>query len=235
MTSSNRAGPNIAKPDTSEMIVIHKALRREFALLPAVVAAVEEADRRQVRRIAAHARLAIALLHAHHDSEDRLIWPLLLQRLPVDKSLITTMEKQHAVVADIEETIGRELDGWVETEGTADRNAITENLSALNTALKEHLDLEETAVLPLVRNHLSIPEWNASFDYAQHHTPVAAGAGLLLVGMVLEDALPDERAQFFGHMPAVARWAWQLLGPRLYRRYTDNVRRHIDPRATRLR
>lgn len=216
------------KPDTGEMLVIHTALRREFALLPAVVGAVMAGDRPRAREVAAHTRLTLAFLHAHHDSEDRLLWPLLMQRLSMQTALIETMEQQHAAVATLGEAITGELVGWIQTAGTADRHALVGHLTDLHTALEEHLDLEEAAVLPLIRDHLSIAEWNASFDHAQHHTDVGARTGLLLVGMVLEDALPQERTQFLGRMPAVARGAWRLLGPRQYREHTDIIRRDLD-------
>lgn len=217
-----------AKPDTGEMLVIHTALRREFALLPAAIGTVKTGDRTRARKVAAHTRLLLAFLHAHHDSEDRLLWPLLLQRLSVETALIETMEHQHAAVATLGEAIARELVGWVRTADTADRHAPVAHLSNLHTALEEHLDLEEAAVLPLIREHLSTAEWKAFFDHAQRHTPVGARTGLLLVGMVLEDALPQERTQFLGAMAAVARKAWRLLGPPQYRRHTRTIRHDLD-------
>lgn len=220
--------PVTGKPDIGQMIVIHTALTREFGLLPAIVGAVQPGDWPRMQGVAAHAELALSFLHAHHDGEDRLLWPLLLIRLPLEAQLIQTMERQHAVIADLVIDLRRELTEWTQTATLHHRHAITTNLASLHTALDEHLRLEETAVLPLIQDHLTVPEWNAPFDHAQHHTPVKPRDGLLLVGMVLEDAQPQERTWFLHHhLPAIARVAWRLVGVRQYRRHTHSVRKDL--------
>lgn len=169
----------------------------------------------------------MAFLHAHHDGEDHLLWPLLVTRLPLAASLIETMERQHAVVADQVTATTHHLAHWSRTAALGYRQAVITDLSGLNTTLTDHLHLEETDILPLIENHLTVAEWNAPFKYAQQHTPVTPRQGLLLIGMVLEDALPNERTRFLNHLPAIARVAWRLGGARQYRRYVRCVRRDL--------
>lgn len=218
------------RPDVGEMLVIHKALTREFGLLPVLVRAVRPGDRRRAQPIVAHARLASAFLHAHHDGEDRLLWPLLITRAPVKTHLIELMERQHAAIAGLSATVAREVAEWGLAAAAGPQQALLGHLADLDTALHDHLRLEEADILPLIQDHLSIAEWKAPFEYAQHHTPVPASKGLLLVGMVLEDALPHERRWFLGHLPAVARVAWQLVGERQYRRYVTSLRENLPSR-----
>ena len=40
-------------------------------------------------------------LHHHHEGEDELMWPLLLERAPLDSALILTMEEQHERIAEL--------------------------------------------------------------------------------------------------------------------------------------
>lgn len=219
--------PVTGKPNTGQMIVIHKALTREFDLLPAIVGAVAPGDRPRTQEIAAHTTLALSFLDAHHDGEDRLLWPLLVTRLPLAAALIETMERQHAVVADQVAAITSDLAQWSRAAAPEHRQALTTHLNDLHTTLDEHLRLEESDILPLVEGHLTVAEWNAPFEYAQHHTPVTPREGLLLVGMVLEDALADERTRFLDHLPGIARVAWRLAGARQYRRYVHSIRRDL--------
>ena len=79
------------KPETAQMVVIHKAFRREFGLLPAEVGVVPAGDTQGAARIAAHAEMMIGTLHEHHDSEDQWLWPLLHERVPQRDPLIDTM------------------------------------------------------------------------------------------------------------------------------------------------
>ena len=52
----------VGKPETAQMVVVHKALRRELSLLPRVVGAVAAGDRRRSARIGRHARLVLTFL-----------------------------------------------------------------------------------------------------------------------------------------------------------------------------
>src|SRR4051812_19732567 len=78
------------KPETAQMVVIHKVFRREFRLLPVAIASVPDGDTDAARPLAAHTELMLAMLHEHHESEDELIWPLLHARVPMEDELIET-------------------------------------------------------------------------------------------------------------------------------------------------
>ena len=83
------------------MVVVHKALSRELSLLPGVVGAVAAGDRRRSARIGRHARLVLTFLREYHDSEDRLLWPVLRSRAPRRGLLIGVVEEQHRLIADL--------------------------------------------------------------------------------------------------------------------------------------
>ncbi|MFC0104896.1 hemerythrin domain-containing protein [Kibdelosporangium aridum] len=212
------------KPETAQMLVIHKVLRREFALLPKLVAAVAAGDVRQAKRIAEHASLMLMFLHHHHDSEDRLLWPAMLARAPMDASTVAKAEKQHEVVAALTDTVQATVDRWKLTASESTREELVGGLHQLYGALVEHLDDEEAEILPLVHEHVTVAEWDATTRDAAENMPKNPKIGLLMAGLVLEDATEAERVWFLHELPPPVRLVWRAVGQRMYNRHMQLVR-----------
>lgn len=81
------------------MAVVHRVFRREFGALPAYIRAVRAGDTDRAAVPAEHLHDLLTGLHHHHEAEDRMLWPLLLERASLEKDLIHTMEAQHERVA----------------------------------------------------------------------------------------------------------------------------------------
>ena len=97
--------------DTRDMLVVHAALRREFGLAPGLVRGVADGDVARARIVGGHVRLLLDLLHVHHGGEDRLLWPLLLVRVPAQLTpVIELMERQHRQIEATIEVIDPVLD-----------------------------------------------------------------------------------------------------------------------------
>src|ERR1700749_2426945 len=99
--------------DVGEMYLVHTMLRRELSLLPDVIrGAGRDANRRA--RIGGHAQLVFQILHTHHESEDLVLWPLLLERAEAEATeIVGVMEEQHrAIAAAHEEAVHRLWDLW---------------------------------------------------------------------------------------------------------------------------
>ncbi|MHA7263269.1 hemerythrin domain-containing protein [Arthrobacter sp. TMN-37] len=212
------------KPETQQMVVIHKALRREFALLPGIVGRVPDRDTHRAGVVADHARLTLRFLHEHHESEDRLLWPVLEQRVPLEQGLVEAMEAQHTVVADLIASLEAELAHWRTEALAGNRDRIVPLLTRLDAALGEHLDAEEESVLPLIHENLTVAEWDAPVKDAAANMPKDLRSRLMLAGMVLESADDRERAWFLNELPAPARLLWKLVGIRMYGRYVSAIR-----------
>jgi iron-sulfur cluster repair protein YtfE (RIC family) len=212
------------KPETEQMVVIHQALRREFALLPALVAAVPDNDAVRARTTGDHLTLVLGMLHDHHEAEDELLWPLLRQRVPLRKKLIDVMEQQHQAVADAIHAIQAALPAWSAHGSAADRDRIAAVLRRLDAALTEHLGLEEQEILPLIHEHVTVPEWLAPQHHAVEHGPKSFSGKLTIAGLVLEDATPPQRAWFMSMLPPPARLLWRLVGARRYAAHVREVR-----------
>ena len=209
-------------PDTHEMVVIHRAFRREACLLGELIAAVPDGDTKRAAILARHLAWFQAGLMNHHHGEDELLWPLLHERAGVDEAIVARMERQHAEVAD---TLVRSLEAlpaWQASAAADCRDDLVRALSSHGRVLVEHLDDEESHLLPLAAIHLTSTEWAALGEHFVTTTPKTQL--LIFLGAVLEEATPDERIALLGAMPRVARLAWRTVGRRRYAAHIRRVR-----------
>src|SRR3954451_15508808 len=91
----NAAATAVARPNTRDMLAIHQVFRDAFGCSPQLVGSVcnEHSDR--VGTVAAYYANVLALLRAHHEGEDELVWPKLLERTPDQGELVARMEAAH--------------------------------------------------------------------------------------------------------------------------------------------
>jgi hemerythrin-like domain-containing protein len=208
--------------DVHDMVVVHRAFRRELTVTPALVRGVAPGDVRRAGVLDRHIRLALTGLHLHHTGEDRLLWPTLLERAAPSTELIHRMEEQHHRVEDLVDRLPPALDRWVAEARPAVGSEVAGTLEELGKALLEHLDDEEAHILPLAARHLSPTEWAA---LGQHGMAEMDKADLpILFGMVLEDATPQERALMMSTLPLPVRLLLRTVGAWQYRRYVRTVR-----------
>ncbi|GHF30515.1 hypothetical protein GCM10018790_05100 [Kitasatospora xanthocidica] len=210
------------RPNTREMVVVHRGLRRESRLLVELVAAVAPGDTARARVLADHFRDYRLGLTNHHHGEDAFLWPPLLARVDLEADLVLRMEAQHERVAATLAAAGTALAAWEPAAGEAERDTLTAALAEHHAVLVEHLDEEETSLLPLAARHLWPHEWNAMGEHFLAHTPKPKL--LFFLGMVLEEAGPAERSALLGGLPLPARLLWHAVGRARYARATRRVR-----------
>src|SRR5258708_5282228 len=133
--------------NTHEMVVVHRALRREARLLAELTAAVAPGDTARARVLADHFRDYRLGLHNHHHGEDELLWPPLLARVDLDAEVVLRMEAQHERVAATLGRLDAAMAAWEETAGADERDALVTALVEHRTVLDEHLDDEEDTIL----------------------------------------------------------------------------------------
>lgn len=210
------------RPDTHDMVVVHRLFRREFRLLPELVAAVPPGDTARAGLLAEHVDLVTTALHHHHEGEDELLWPKLLQRATVQTALIERMESQHGQLSAVLDDIQAVLPQFTETAAPEARDRLADALRRASGTLDEHLGEEEREILPLVEEHLSVEEWAELGKRGGDGIPMRKM--LQMLGMLLEDADPQERRQFLAHLPLVARLMWRAGGERRYAAYVASLR-----------
>ncbi len=205
-----------------DMVVVHRAFRREFTLLPRLVRAVGPGDTARAAVLAAHTRLVLEFLHLHHTGEDELLWPKLLDRCPPDAELVERMEAQHAAVASGIERLGPALERWEAEARPAVGEEVATAVEEMARALLEHLDEEERHILPIAARHVTQAEW----DQLGEHVLAALSRKELpvLMGAIAEEATPEEQAHLMAGMPLPVRLLVRLVVLPRYRRYVRVVR-----------
>jgi hemerythrin-like domain-containing protein len=210
------------RPDTHDMFVVHRVFRREAALMPRLIRHVRAGDVARAAHVADHFRGYALGLHHHHTAEDELIWPLLLARVDLEAELVLRMEEQHERVAAGLDAVAARLPEWERTADPVIGEQIAVALEAHHAALMEHLIDEETHLLTLIEEHLTVAEYGKLGERFAAETP--KDKLFLFLGALLEEATPEESAHLMGNLPAPARLAWRLIGRRQYARRTRALR-----------
>ncbi|MGW4944350.1 hemerythrin domain-containing protein [Actinoplanes sp. NPDC004185] len=213
-----------ARVDTWEMVLVHRVFRREFRILPALIRAVPPGDTARAETIGSHLANVAGALHHHHESEDELLWPIMLDRVGLRADLVHRMEAQHERLAGLLTRIDDLTARWRAHAGAEVRDELADVLAQASGALDEHLGDEERELLPLVSEHVTPAEWNALNERGREAIPKNKLA-LVFVGAILEEASPQERKMFLAQLPGPARLLWRIVGPRTYAKSRDSIRR----------
>ncbi|WP_406423689.1 hemerythrin domain-containing protein [Streptomyces sp. NBC_01589] len=208
--------------NTQDMVIVHRALRRESRLLTEFVAAVTPGDTGRAKVIAGHFRIYRLGLHNHHEGEDELLWPPLLSRVDLGADTVLRMQAQHERIAATLKRLAAAVPAWQATASADARDTLVAALTEHRTVLVEHLDDEEATLLPLAAEHITEQEWASLGDHLVNNTPKPTL--LILLGAVLEDADPAERALVLGDLPAPVRAIWHVIGRPRYTRHIRRVR-----------
>jgi hemerythrin-like domain-containing protein len=214
--------------DSRDMLVVHKMFRKQFAAIPRLVSEVPGGDSARVAIVADHVVWMVEFLHSHHEGEDMMVWPRLVERCPTEvEPLIFTMEAQHHGLALALDDLAAKATAWRTTFAVHERDELAEAATVLLIRIAEHLDLEELKVLSLIDRYLTDKEWKQ-----------VGGSGLkkmsfgqlkVAFGMILDDAPPDDVKTMRDTIPRAPWVLFSALGPRAYTKYA--ARLHSDTRS----
>ena len=143
-----------------------------------------------------------------------MLWPRLLDRVSVHGELVHRMQEQHERIGEYLERIESLLPVWGKTAAPSERDVLAATFSDASVVVEEHLDEEEREILPLVAAHLTGAEWDELGE--RMHASMPRDRMLKFLGMVLEEATPEEHRQTMSALPLRARVLWRLLGRRKY-------------------
>jgi len=210
------------RPDTSDMLAVHQVFRDAFGAAGSYVASTGAgSDDVRVALVGDFYRNVFAFLHVHHEGEDALVTPLLVERLD-DPREVERVAAQHTEVlvplADAEDA----LQAWSERPGAASSEALVTSLGGLDEVLRAHLDEEERVVLPLCDGNLSVEEWGALPGHA-----MGAFQGdriWLILGLIREQMTDEQRADMLAHMPPPAVEMWTTFGSNAFDGFVAELR-----------
>lgn len=222
--------PQLDRPllDTSVMPTIHSFLRRETRLAGGVVRRVAPHDVRRAAVVDEHLDFLMMSLHHHHTIEDTHMWPLLLERVPEELApIVHLMESQHAGV-------DAAISGIAEARGVfraaalpADRDRLADLLDELHAALAEHLDAEESRLLPIAARTMTQAEWDAMGEAGKAGTPRRLAP--LVFGMFGYEGDPAVVAGMLADAPAPVRALVPRLGRRAFRKHALRIHGTATP------
>lgn len=214
--------------DTRDMVVVHTAFRREFRLAPALVRGVAEGDVRRAGVVADHLDLMTTMLHHHHETEDRLLWPALLERVPAELApTVTLMERQHERIHAANDSVTQRLPRWRAGASSDAGEQLARALEEVNAALAEHLTAEEEYLLPIAARHMTATEWQRMGEEGM--AGIKGSQLPLAFGMLQYEGDPEVIAEMLSHAPALARLLMPLMAPRAFARYARRIHGTATP------
>jgi hemerythrin superfamily protein len=185
------------------LIAMYKAMRTDSQRLIRAVDALPAGDTHQAAALGRAFGAIVGLIHDHHWTEDDVMYPFLLARVPTFESDALRLENDHveldAAMARINarfRLLAHQLSGrlWQDTRGH-----LLEEAATFDRVLVDHLDREEAVVLPPFESLLS---------EADQHTLQKEEAKLstyrhmrMAVPWVLANATPDEEASLRATAP----------------------------------
>jgi hypothetical protein len=194
--------------DTSDMAAVHKVFRSWLASGPELVGSAAGDDARRAL-IADYCDNLVAFLKSHHEGEDELVYPLLLERAPEHREVIELGRRQHDDVLPLKDAVTTTIDSW-RADGDSDAPALIRSLQALDGVLSAHLDHEETEVVPLAAQYLTGEEWGALPGHTLRS--FEGNKVWLIMGLVRENFTQEQRDAMLAHLPPPARQMWETIG-----------------------
>jgi hypothetical protein len=187
------------------MYSVHEAFRRGLREAGPQIAAVD-GDPEGAARFTSYLADLLWLLHAHHDGEDELLYPLLVERVPTERVLFDEMDAQHRGVTDAVNACRSANRSYAESAATGNGNALREACDNLGVALADHLDQEESDILPLAQVWITPEEWGQLPGHAMRSYQ---GSRLWMPLGLATEAMPEDlRAGIESHLPPPVSSMW---------------------------
>lgn len=208
--------------DVRDMYVVHTMFRRELGLAPDLIRAVADDDISRCHVVVSHLGMLTGYLQVHHQGEDTLLWPKLLERGGDEiAGIVHLMEDQHETLHHACDELGAALRSWSLDASAAGREAVAVAAERLNAVLVEHISLEEEKILPLAAKYVTAAEWHALGEHGLAATPKKLLP--LLLGLVsYEDDDGIMKAALQG-APLPIRLVMPTVGRRVFRSHAKKV------------
>lgn len=208
--------------DVRDMKIVHETFRRAYDEGARLVRANPTPSPARVTFLADHIDFGIGMLHHHHESEDELLYPLLVERAPEQAAMTKSVEHQHTEVTAAIDAASAACTAWRHAPSAETGEALASALDSLNSTLQPHLDDEERQIVPLAAVTLTQQEWAAMGEHSRaaiprNRMPVA-------FGMLLEPLNDADRTYMKSELPAPVRLLYPLLIQRPWNKYKDTLR-----------
>jgi hemerythrin-like domain-containing protein len=203
--------------DTSMMRIVHNALRRDLRRAHEVLDDSSPPDDEQRVAIAEHLRWMMDFLNAHHDSEDRALYPAMRERRPSCGPLLDAMHDDHLDVATSIADVETAADAYGRGDGHGERQRLLAAIQRLEDVLLPHLRREEDDAMPVASEVLTESDWKA-IEQA-NNLDGKSNRQLAMEGhWLIDDVSPEDRDKVLHLVPPVPRFILVHGYARSYRR-----------------
>ena len=207
--------------DTSDMIEMHRVFRACFGKSSRLVKSVATGDSERGDVVASYYANVLRLLSVHHEGEDVLVTPKLLERDPDQAEMIERIASQHADVVSLMDAAEASLASWRQSFDGAARADLIHALERLDRELTVHLDAEEADILPIAARCLNAAEWGELPSHGMQHFD---GDKLWLVmGLIRDQMSPEHRAEMDAHMPPPVAASWAASGQAMFSEFAERL------------
>jgi len=208
--------------DVRDMAIVHRTFRSVYEESAQLVRAQPTPSPGRVTFLADHIDFGLEMLHHHHASEDLLLYPLLLERVPEQAAMTEEVAHEHQVVESSLDSAVAACAVWRQHPTVETGEALAASLDHLNQVLQPHLDDEEQQVVPLAAVTLTQQEWDAVGEHSSSHIPSAMRA--VTFGMILEPLHEDDRSFMKRNLPTPVRMLYPLMIQRPWKKYASTLR-----------
>jgi hemerythrin-like domain-containing protein len=197
------AATTVPRPNTRDMLAIHQIFRDAFGCSAQLVGSVCNDQSDSVETVAAYYANVLAMLRAHHEGEDELVWPKLIERAPDQGELVARMADAHEGLAVALVEAESRLAAWIASPDIDHGATLAAALASLGVLCAAHFDEEERRVLPLAEEYCTVEEWG---ELPGHAMRTFSGDRLwLVIGLVREQMPAEAQAMHLEKMPPPVR------------------------------
>ena len=205
-----------------DMAIIHRTFRKAYDESARLVRTAPAPPPGRVTFLADHVDFAIAALHIHHEGEDELLYPKLIERVPDQAPMTEQVDHEHQTIKIALDASSAACAAWRQRPSTETGEALAASLDHLDEVVQPHLDDEEQKIVPLAAVTLTQQEWDAMAKHGVTQMPRNMRG--VAFGMMLEPLDQADRTYMMKHLPAPVRLLYPLLIDRPYQKYAATLR-----------
>ena len=208
--------------DVRDMAIVHRTFRDLYEEAARLVRAAPAPSSGRVSFLADHIDFGIAMLHVHHEDEDELLYPKLIQRVPEQAPMTEQVDQEHQLIKTALDEAAAACAAWRGRPSADTGEALAASLDHLNSVVQPHLDDEEQKVVPLAAVTLTQQEWDAMGKHGVAQIPRNKRG--VAFGMILEPLSQADRAYMMKTLPAPVRMLYPILIERPWKKYAATLR-----------
>jgi Hemerythrin HHE cation binding domain len=208
--------------DVRDMAIVHRTFRNLYEETARLVRAAPAPSPGRVTFLADHIDFGIMMLHVHHEGEDELLYPKLIERVPEQAPMTEHVDHEHQLIKTALDETSAACATWRQRPSAETGEALAASLDHLNEVVQPHLDDEEQKVVPLAAVTLTQQEWDALGKHSVGQIPPSKRG--VAFGMILEPLNQADRAYMMKQVPPPVRMLYPLLIQRPWKKYAATLR-----------